>query len=172
MSKVIYFLLFFALTIPLSAQSKSKDVLIFEINRGERTGSRFSSDTYYFYQSGRVSCKSENNTNPDRKLRKAEKSKCHQISLTTINELTELAKQTDFQTTSYQYFGGGVDWGTSLSITYFDKAGNKEIILTNPRQAKPGKIPPSLAEFLDRIGYIDKRLKVSYGLPNKITMDQ
>ena len=53
-----------------------------------------------------------------------------------MNELIQLADQNDFQTAekSYQYFAGSVDWGKSFSITYFNKNGNKEIHLTNPRQ--------------------------------------
>ncbi len=173
MNKIIYILLFFTLTISLSAQTKTKDRLLFEIKKfsspgGGGMGNRLnSSNSFFIYQSGRIACKSLR-YDPRGKEIKGNKSKCLQISKAKINELTELAEQTDFQTESYQYFNGGVDWGKSLTIIYFKKGGNKEVGLGNPRQidAKT-QIPLSLEKFLTKLGEISETLKVEYELGKK-----
>jgi hypothetical protein len=163
MNKIFYILIFFTLTISLSAQSKSKDVLVFEINKTNRPGPRvYSSNTFYFYQSGRIACKDEL-TDLRGKLHKRNKSKCFQISRAKMDELSELAEQADFQSAadSYIFFSGGVDWGKHLSLSYLGKSGKKEIRLTNARQSKNNaSLPPSLEKFLQKIGEIDKALKI------------
>lgn len=171
--KLFYILIILSLIVPLSAQSKSKDVLLFEIDKysnpgGGGMGRRLSSlDTFFIYKSGRIACKSLS-YDPRGKEIKSNKSKCLQISRTKVSELLELAEQTDFQTKKYQYFAGGVDWGKSLSITYFNNNGNKEIFLTNPKQANNiAQIPISLEKFLDKLGEISKTLKVEYELGKK-----
>lgn len=164
--KLSCMLILFALTISLSAQTKNKDVLLFEIEKfsspgGGGMGNRLNStNTFYFYQSGRITCKSLR-YDPRGKEIRGNKSKCLQISKAKINELTELAEQSDFQTESYQYFNGGADWGKSMTITYFKKGGNKEIRLTPPRRTVySGIIPVSLNRFLSKLGEISKTLKV------------
>ena len=164
MSKIICFLLFFALTIPLSAQSKSKDVLLFEISRAYQSGPKSSSTTFYFYQSGRIDCQTESRRLAYKTIR-GKKSKCRQTSPAKISELVKIAEETDFQTANekYKFFSGGIDWGPSLYITYFSRKTEKNIRLGFAKfgleQVEP--IPALLKKFLAKIGEIDEKLKVA-----------
>ena len=175
MNKIFYILFFFALTISLSAQSKSKDVLLFEIENYSNPGSadgikRSSTSTYFIYQSGRIACKSLSHS-PHGKEFRGNRSKCFKLSQTKIKELTELAGQNDFQTADYQYFLGGIDWGKYFNIKYFSKSGNKEIRLLSlfPHQQNKSttEISPSLKKFLTKLVEIDEGLKVEYELSEK-----
>lgn len=170
---------FFALMISLSeisfAQQKSqaRDVLVFEISRtsnpGGYRGNLTSSHIFNFYQSGRIACGSIS-YDPRGKQIKSKRMKCIQISKSKIEELIELAEQTDFLEAkdSYSFFAGGVDHGKTFSIRYFRKNGKKEIFLTNPKQSGNDiPLPPSVTTFLQRISEINETLKVDYELGEK-----
>lgn len=163
MNKLIFILIIFVLTVTLSAQTKSKDVLVFEINKTNRPGMRmYSSNTFYFYQSGQIDCKNEC-TDILGKMIKGKKSTCFRISRAKMAELSELVEQSDFQSTadSYIFFNGGVDWGKHLSLTYLGKSGNKKIRLTNSRQSRnDARLPSSLEKFFQKMGEIDETLKI------------
>ena len=164
MNKIICFLLFFALTIPLSAQSKSKDVLLFEVTKSYLSSPKSSSTTFYFYQSGRIDCQTESSRLGHKTIR-GKKAKCRQISPAKISELVKIADEVDFQTAdqNYNVFSGGIDWGPSLYITYFSRKTEKNIRLgfTKFELEELEPIPASLKRFLVKIGEIDEKLKVA-----------
>lgn len=163
MNKLFYILLFLTLTFPLFAQMKSKDVLLFEIKRSESFGKRHSSSAHYFYKSGRIDCQGET-TDPRGKLIKSQKNKCFQTSQAKMTELIGLTEQADFLVAkdSYIIFTAAKDWGgKSFSITYFGKNGKKKISLrSNLSSSEIEEIPLSLKKFLQKMGEINKSLKV------------
>lgn len=166
-SKVICFLLFFALIIPLSAQSKSKDTLVFEITDIYSNNMKSSSTTFYFYQSGRIDCQKYNRD--FQKNRTGKKIKCFQTSAEKISELANLAESSDFKPAkeSYILFSGGYDWGRSFYIDYLTAKGKKTIKLGHSRFGDDGieAIPFSLKMFLQKIGEIDEKMKIQYSFP-------
>jgi hypothetical protein len=169
MNKLIFILIIFALTISLSAQTKTKNPLVFKITKNQWGGMIRSNSIFYFYQSGRIDCQSESTlprglpNRPRDGLARSKKSKCNQISQTKMKELIEIAEQADFQSTkeSYDYFAMGVDYGRSLSITHFRQSGQKKIELAHySRFREKEQIPSVLKIFLQKIGEIDETLKV------------
>jgi hypothetical protein len=161
MNKIIWLLLFSALTFPVPAQTK--DTILFEITNSSHNGLKRSSTVFYFYQSGRVDCQAETK-NITNRITKGKRSKCHQLSNAKITELTRLAGQTDFQAANERYFlfNGGIDWGRSLIITYFRKYGEKTISLKySDGTLNKNSVPPSLKKFLSRIGRVDGRLETN-----------
>jgi hypothetical protein len=167
MNKLFYILIFLALIIPLSAQTKTKDALVFEISKRQWGGMSRSNSFFYFYQSGRIDCQSESAHPRNRQLIKSKKSKCNQINQAKMNELLEIVAKSDFQSTkeSYDFFAQGVDYGMSLSITHFRQNEKKTIKLDAfPRFRDREQIPTALKLFLQKIGEIDETLKVEYEL--------
>lgn len=171
MNKIIYILLFFALTFPIAAQSKLKDALLFEIRKLESGGSKYSSNiVLLFYQSGRISCKTSITTPQGKKL-KQNKNKCLQISQTKLSELIEIAEKPEFQTASerYRYFGRMEEGGKnlkSLSINYLGKKSSKKIMITSFTQFyQQNQIPTVLELFLQKFYQIDSQIKYIYELP-------
>ena len=166
MNKLFYILIFFALTFSLSAQTKSKDMLIFKIGKSAGSPQNYSFVTFYFYQSGRIDCQKYQSVRMAKKLR-TKKAKCLQTSPAKISELIKIAEESDFRQAeeSYNFFEGGIDWGSSLSIIYFSRNGQKEIELDHSKFGeKLEPIPSALKKFLEKIGEINKTLKVEYEL--------
>lgn len=166
MNKINYILIFFALTISLSARSKSKDALLFEISKGRLSGSKSSSTTFYFYQSGRIDCQTESRRLAYKTI-KGKKAKCRQTSPAKISELVKIAEEADFQTAQggYNFFSGLHDSGSYLPITYFSQKAGGKILLRPYFELEP--IPSSLKMFSVKIGEIDKRLNVADELDEK-----
>lgn len=170
MNKIFYILFFFVLTISLSAQTKTKDTLLFEIYKSYQSGPQGKSTTFYFYQSGRIDCQTESRRLGGKTIR-GKKTKCRQTSPAKISELVKLAEEADFQTAerNYNVFSGGIDWGPSLYITYSSGKTEKTIGLSCARfgfdEVEP--IPSFLKRFLEKIGEIDERLNVADELDEK-----
>ncbi len=147
---------------------KAKDVILFEVSKYLNPGGirRGSQRTLFIYRSGRIACKSLS-YNPLGKKVETTNNNCFQISKKKIDELTELAEQTDFLEAedSYQFFGGGVDYGKTFSIIFYRESGEKEIFLTNPRRSpNDNSLPESVAKFIEKIAEIDKMMEVKYEL--------
>lgn len=166
MNKLFYILLFFTLTFPLSAQTKIKDTLLFEAFRSYNNGLRSSSNIFYFYQSGRIDCQTNKRDLPRKININSKKSKCFQTTPAKISELVKLAEATDFREAKEKYnlFKGGIDWGISVYITYFDEKSKKEIAL-NHTEFELESIPYSMQEFFRKISEIDKTMLIQYSFP-------
>ena len=164
MNKIICFLLFFTLIVSSSAQSKSKDAVLFEISDIYNNNMKSSSTTFYFYQSGRINC--QKYKRDFQKTTTGKKVKCFQTRATKISELVKLAEESDFQSAQerYTFFSGGYDWGKSFYIDYLGGNKKKTIKLINSRFGDDGlePIPPSLEIFLTKLGEIVETLKVEY----------
>lgn len=170
MNKLIFILIIFALTVSLSAQTKTKNSLVFKISKSRWGGIERTNSIFYFYKSGRIDCQSESTPPrampikpPRGVLIKSNKSKCNQISQAKMKELIEITEQSEFQSTkeSYDFFASGVDYGRSLSITHFRQSGQKTIKLDHfPRFGEKEQIPTALKIFLQKIGEIDEILKI------------
>ena len=159
--KLICMLILFALTISLSAQTKSKDLLVFEIVKDYVNTPRISGTTFYFYQSGRIDCR-KHQRSLGKKTINYKKAKCFQTAPAKISELIKVTEEADFRQAkeSYKFFKGGIDWGNSVYITHFSQNGKQEINLVfTDFQVEP--IPLSLKKFLQKLGEIDKTLKVA-----------
>ncbi len=167
---IVYFLIVFTLTISMSAQTKTKDVLLFEIYKSYQSGPKSSSTTFYFYQSGRINCQTESRRLGGKTI-KGKKAKCWQISPAKISELVKIAEEADFQKAerNYNIFSGGIDWGPSIYITHYSGKTEKNIGLSYARfgldEIEP--IPTFLKTFLEKIGEIDERLQVADELDKK-----
>lgn len=178
MNKLFYISLFFTLTFPLSAQTKIKDRLLFEIVKNEKAGGEFKargsvyqfSITFFFYQSGRISCKSKGISSTGKELG-GESLDCVQASKTKINQLRQIASHPDFikANEDYQFFKYDGNTITELSITYFSKLGNKKILLTNMFNSENLNLPPkSLKLFLQKIGEINGTLAIQYEIKKPV----
>ncbi|MEK7724669.1 MAG: hypothetical protein AAB336_10000 [Acidobacteriota bacterium] len=172
MKKIIYILIFFMLVISSPAQTKTKDALLFEIEKYSNPGGSrrlSSSNTFYFYQSGRIDC--QKYKRDFQKTTTGKKVKCFQTTATKISELVKLAEDPDFQSAkeSYILFSGGYDWGKSFYIDYLGGNKKKTIKLIHSRFGDDGleQIPDSLEKFLTKLGEIDEGLKVEYELGKK-----
>lgn len=153
-------MIFFSLTFPLSAQIKSKDVLVFEIVKDYVNTPKISGTTFYFYQSGRIDCR-KSQRSLGKKTINSKKAKCFQTTPAKISELIKIAEESDFRQAkeNYKFFKGGIDWGNSVYITYFSQNGEQGINLVfTDFQVEP--IPSSLKKFLQKMGEINGALKV------------
>lgn len=169
MNKIFYLLIFFTLTISSSAQTKSKDTLVFEITDIYSNNMKSSSTTFYFYQSGRIECQKYKRDALKKINTTSKKNKCFQTTAAKMSELIKLAEAPDFQWAQerYTFFSGGYDWGKSFYIDYLSANGKKTIKLIHSRFGDDGiePIPSSLEIFLIKIGEINEGLKVVHEIP-------
>jgi hypothetical protein len=163
MNKLIFMFMIFALTVSLSAQTETKNPLIFKIIKSQWNEKNRWVTTFYFYQSGRIDCQLEQTNAQNRRLIKDNKSKCNQIVQTWMKELIGFAEQADFQSAKkrYLYFRGIVYDRGSLTIVHFRQRGQKRIELNwFPPRGTQEQIPKALEIFLQNIGAIDERMSV------------
>lgn len=164
MKNIFYISLFFMLTSSSLAQTKTKDLLFFQVINGRSNGLRSSSTDFYFYQSGRIDC--QKSQRAIQKNTVGKKYKCFQITPAKITELVKLAEEADFRDAKAKYmlYKGGIDWGNWAYIIYFNGKNQKEIKLDHT-EFELESIPYSMQEFLRKIGEIDKTMKIQFDFP-------
>lgn len=146
--------------------AKSIDSILFKIIKTDFENTTGTEQVLFIYESGRVDCGHSTQT-PTKKARLHKTIGCFQISESKISQLIKIAEMADFlnAVSSYRFFDGEKNSGSSATIIYYRQNAQKVILLGTPQTSENYLSPPkSLNDFLREVQNIDEKMEFEYEL--------